>query len=143
MAVTTITPNSTAAGSSLYTISGGSPTVNAALSDNADGTFIQKASSVVGPADVILDFASVTLTASQRVKQVRLRPRVSTPNDNGRLNAYLGALIDRKNYFYTGLAVRGTNIAATTFTGPYFTSAPDGSEWTQTNLNNLRVKLTE
>ncbi len=143
MAVTTIVPNSTAAGSSLYTISGGSPTINAALSDNADGTFIQKASSVVGPADVILDFASVTLTASQRVKQVRLRPRVSTPNDNGRLNAYLGALIDRKNYFYTGLAVRGTNIAATTFTGPYFTSAPDGSEWTQTNLNNLRVKLTE
>ncbi len=143
MAVTTVTPNATATGASLYTISGGSATVNAALSDGNDATFIQKLSTVVGPADTILDFAAPTLSASERVKQVRLRARVSTPNDTGRLNIYLGALIDRKNYFYSGLAIRGTNTSPTTFTGPYFTSAPDGSEWTQTNINNLRVKCTE
>jgi len=143
MAVTTVTPNATATGTSLYTISGGSANLHSALNDGNDATFIQKTSAVTGSADAILDFASVTLTASQRVKQVRLRVRASTPTDVGRLNVYLGALIARKNYFYTGLAIRGTNASATTFTGPYFTSAPDGSEWTQTNLNNLRVKATE
>jgi hypothetical protein len=143
MAVTTVSPNATATGSSLYTISGGSANIHSALSDGNDVTFIQKTSTVTGAADVILDFASATLTSSQRVKQVRLRARVSTPTDVGRLNVYLGALINRKNYFYSGLAIRGTNTSPTTFTGPYFTSAPDGSEWTQTNINNLRVKCTE
>lgn len=143
MAVTTVTPNATPTGSSLFTISGGQPTVHATLSDAADGTFVQKSASVTGPADFITDFSTLTLTASQRVKQVRLRARVSTPNDNGRINVYLGALIDRKNYFYSGLAIRGSNTSPTTFTGPYFTAAPDGSEWTQTNINNLRVKSTE
>jgi len=143
MAVTTVLPNATATGSSLYTISGGSANIHTALSDANDATFIQKTNTIIGSADTILDFGTVTLTASQRVKQVRLRVRASTPTDVGRLNVYLGALIARKNYFYTGLAIRGTNASATTFTGPYFTSAPDGSEWTQTNLNNLRVKVTE
>ena len=143
MAVTTVTPNATATGTSLYTISGGSANLHSALNDANDATFIQKTNTIIGSADAILDFASVTLTSSQRVKQVRIRARCSTPNDNGKLNVYLGALISRKNYFYTGLAIRGTNASATTFTGPYFTSAPDGSDWTQTNLNNLRVKLEE
>jgi hypothetical protein len=143
MAVTTVTPNATATGASLYTISGGSANIHSALNDANDTTFIQKTNTIIGPADTILDFGTVTLTASQRVKQVRLRVRASTPTDVGRLNVYLGALISRKNYFYTGLAIRGTNTSPTTFTGPYFTSAPDGSEWTQTNLNNLRVKATE
>jgi hypothetical protein len=143
MAITTVRPNATPTGSTLYAITGGSPTIHAALSDDADGTFVQKDTAVTGPADFISDFGTLTLTASQRVKQVRLRARVSTPNDNGRINVYLGALVNRQNYFYTGLAIRGSNTSPTTFTGPYFTSAPDGSEWTQTNINNLRVKSTE
>jgi hypothetical protein len=143
MAVTTVLPNATATGASLYAITGGSATIQAALSDGADGTYVQKGAAVTGPADLIMDFASTTLTAAQRVKQVRLRARVLTPNDSGRINIYLGALINRQNYFYSGLAIRGAFTSATTFTGPYFTSAPDGSEWTQTNINNLRIKCTE
>jgi hypothetical protein len=143
MAVTTVTPNATAAGSSLYAITGGSATIQTALSDNADGTYVQKSNSVIGSADLIMDFSTLTITSTQRVKQVRVRARCSTPNDNGKLNVYLGALVSRQNYFYTGLAIRGTNASATTFTGPYYTSAPNGSDWTQTNLNNVRVKVEE
>ena len=143
MPVSTVLPNATAAGASLYTITGGSGNIQTALSDATDGTFVQKASSVTGSADLIMDFGTVTLTSSQRVKQVRVRARCLTPNDNGRVNIYLGALITRKNYFYSGLAIRGAFTSATTFTGPYFTSAPDGSEWTQTNINNIRVKVEE
>ena len=143
MAVTTVLANAVASGTTLYSITGGSASIQAALNDGADGTYIQKANTVIGSADLIMDFGTLTLTAAQRVKQVRLRARCSTPNDTGRLNVYLGALISRKNYFYSGLAIRGTNTSPTTFTGPYFTAAPDGSEWTQTNVNNIRVKLTE
>ena len=143
MAVTTVTPNATASGSTLYTITGGSATIQAALSDGADGTYVQKANTVTGSADLIMDFGSLTLTSSQRVKQVRLRARCSTPTDVGKINVYLGALISRKNYFYSGLAIRGTYTSPTTFTGPYYTSAPDGSDWTQTNINNIRVKVEE
>lgn len=143
MAVTTVVPNATAAGSSLYTITGGSASIQAALSDGSDGTYVQKSNTILGSADLIMDFGSLTLTSSQRVKQVRLRARCSTPLDTGKINIYLGALINRQNYFYSGLAIRGAYTSATTFTGPYYTSAPDGSDWTQTNINNIRVKVEE
>ena len=128
MAVTTVLPNAVASGTTLYTITGGSASIQAALNDGSDGTYVQKANAVLGSADLIMDFGTLTLTAAQRVKQVRVRARCSTPNDSGKLNVYLGALISRKNYFYTGLAIRGSYTSATTFTGPYFTAAPDGSE---------------
>ena len=143
MAITTLSPNATAAGASLYAITGGSATIQAALSDASDGTYVQKVNSVLGGADLIMDFGTVTITSTQRVKQVRVRARCSTPNDNGKINVYLGSLITRKNYFYSGLAIRGSYTSPTTFSGPYYTSAPDGSDWTQTNLNNIRVKLEE
>jgi hypothetical protein len=143
MAVTTVLPNAVASGTSLYTITGGSASIQAALNDGADGTYVQKANTVIGSADLIMDFGTLTLTSAQRVKQVRVRARCLTPNDTGKLNVYLGALITRKNFFYSGLAIRGAYTSATTFTGPYYTAAPDGSEWTQTNVNNIRVKLEE
>lgn len=143
MAVTTVLPNAVGSGTSLFAITGGSATIHAALSDGNDVTYIQKSNSLTGSADLIMDFGTLTLTSSQRVKQVRLRARCSTPNDTGKINVYLGSRIDRQNYFFTGTAIRGSNTSPTTFTGPYFTSAPDGSDWNQTNINNLRLKVTE
>ena len=143
MAVTTVLPNATGSGGGLYAISGGSANIQTALSDGNDVTFIQKSNSLIGSADLIMDFGTLTITSAQRVKQVRLRARCSTPNDSGKINVYLGSRINRQNYFYTGTAIRGTNASATTFTGPYFTSAPDGSDWNQTNINNIRAKVTE
>ncbi len=49
MAVTTVLPNATATGASLYAITGGSATIQAALSDGADGTYVQKGAAVTGP----------------------------------------------------------------------------------------------
>jgi hypothetical protein len=143
MAITILNPNATAAGASLYAITGGSANIQTALSDSSDGTYVQKNNTVLGGADLIMDFGTTTIASTQRVKQVRVRARCSTPNDNGKINVYLGTLISRKNYFYTGLAVRGSYTSPTNFNGPYYTSAPDGSDWTQTNINNLRVKVEE
>jgi len=86
---------------------------------------------------------STTITSSQRVKQVRIRARCSTPTDEGKLNVYLGSRLDNQNYFHSALAIRGENTSATTFTGPYYTSAPNGESWSQTAINGLRAKITE
>lgn len=143
MAVTTVVPNATASGSSLYTITGGSASVHAALSDASDSTYIMKDSAIVGSASAILDFGTTTISSSQRVKRVRLRARCSTPTSVGKINVYLGSRIDNANYFYSGLAIRGTNSSATTFTGPYFNSAPNGTAWDQESINGLRAKVEE
>lgn len=143
MAVTTVRPNATASGSTLYTITGGSGSLNAALSDDSDATYISKTSSITGQASAILDFGTTTISASQRVKQVRIRARCSTPTTSGKLNIYLGSRVDNQNYFLSALAVRGQNASPTTFTGPYYTSAPNGQSWSQASINGLRAKVTE
>lgn len=143
MTVTTVRPNATASGSSLFTITGGSATLDAALSDNSDATYIAKTSSITGLASAILDFGTTTISASQRVKQVRIRARCLTPTTSGKLNIYLGSRVDNQNYFHSALAVRGQNSSPTTFTGPYYTSAPNGESWSQASVNGLRAKITE
>jgi hypothetical protein len=142
MAVTTVRPNATASGSTLFTITGGSGSLHAATNDNSDSTFFKKSTGVSGQASCLLDFGTTTISASQRVKRVRLRARVSTPNDDGRLNLYLGTRADNQNYFHSALAVRGTNSIGVV-TGPYVTSSPNGEDWSQTTINGLRAKVTE
>jgi hypothetical protein len=142
MAVTTVIPNATASGSTLFTVTGAA-SINAALSDGSDSSYIMKTSTIVGAADAIVDFGTTTITSSQRVKRVRVRARCSTPTSVGKINVYLGSRLNNQNYFYSGLAVRGANVSATTFTGPYFNSAPNGGEWTQSAINGLRAKVTE
>jgi hypothetical protein len=124
MAVTTVRPNATASGASLFTISGGSASLHAATSDNSDSTFFSKSTSIVGQASALLDFGTTTISASQRVKRVRVRAKALTPTSAGRINIYLGTRADNQNYFHSALAIRG-QYAATTFTGAYQTAAPN------------------
>lgn len=141
MAVTTVRPNATATGASLYAVTG-SGSIHAALSDSSDATYIQKSGAIVGSAETVVDFGTTTITSSQRIKQVRLRARCSTPTDAGKINVYLGSRIDNANYFFSGLAIRGTNSIAT-FVGPYYNSAPNGQSWTQESVNGIRAKVEE
>ena len=142
MAVTTVVPNATASGSSLYTISGGSGSLHAALSDASDLTYISKSTSVVGQASALLDFGTTSITSSQRVKRVRIRARISTPTSAGKINIYLGTRYENQNYFHSALAVRGLN-STTTFVGGWQTSAPNGQDWSQSTIDGLRAKVTE
>jgi hypothetical protein len=142
MAVTTVRPNATASGASLFTISGGSATLHAATSDNSDSTFFSKSTSIVGQASALLDFGTTTISASQRVKRVRVRAKALTPTSAGRINIYLGTRADNQNYFHSALAIRG-QYSATTFTGAYQTAAPNGQDWSQATIDGLRAKVTE
>lgn len=142
MAITTVRPNATASGTTLFTISGGSATLHAATNDTDDATFISKSTSIVGQASALLDFGTTTISASQRVKRCRVRARITTPTAAGRINVYLGTRTDNQNYFHSALAVRGLN-SITTFTGPFQTASPNGQDWSQATINGLRVKVTE
>jgi hypothetical protein len=142
MAVTTVRPNATASGTSLFTISGGSATLHEALNDNSDSTFISKSTTIVGQASALLDFGTTTISATQRVKRVRVRARALTPTAAGRINVYLGTRASNQNYFHSALAIRG-QYSATTFTGAYQTAAPNGQDWSQATIDGLRVKVTE
>lgn len=142
MAVTTLRPNAIAVGANLYAVTG-SGTLNGALSDSSDSSYIMKETAIIGSAEVIFDFGTTTISASNKVKRVRVRSRCTTPNDAGKINTYLGSRISNANYFYSGLAVRGSVSSATTFTGPWFNSAPNGDAWNQVSINGMRVKVEE
>jgi hypothetical protein len=142
MAVTTVRPNGVASGAGSYTISGGSATTHAALSDDSDSTFITKSTGVTGQASVVFDFGTTSISASQRVKRVRIRGRLVTPTAAGRINLYLGSRIDNENYYHSAFAIRGLN-SITTFVSAWWTSSPDGSDWNQASINGLRAKVTE
>jgi hypothetical protein len=141
MPVTTVVPDSLASGTS-FTIFGGAGSINAALSDASDTTYVSKTSSVVGQASALLDFGTTTIGATQQVKRVRVRARLSTPTANGRVNIYLGSRVNNQNYFHSALTARGL-LTVQTLVGPWQTSAPNGSSWTQAAINGLRVKITE
>lgn len=142
MPIVTVRPNATAAGEALFDKAGGAATAATALADDDDLTFISKATAVAGLASVLLDFGTTTIGTAQRVKQVRMRARVETPNDSGRLNFFLGSRVDNQNYFHSATAIRG-EVSISTITGPFQTSAPNGEDWSQASINGLRGRFTE
>lgn len=143
MAVVTIRPDANVSGSNLYTATGGGATVPSNLSDNSDASYIQKASTVIGAADVIFSLGNTTIAANERVKRVRIRLRAKTTSTTGKINAFLGTRVDSKNYFHSGFAIRGEYSAITDFVAPWFTASPDGQTWDTTRINGIRCKLTE
>jgi hypothetical protein len=144
MAVTTVRPDAVVTGSGNYDNTGGAASIQVALNDSSDSTFISKKAAVVGEGSIVLDFGTDTLTASEKVKRVRVRARIKTDAaGTGKLNVYLGAKINNQNYYHSPLQLRGTYGSITTLEGAYQVAAPDGSAWTQTSINNLRAKVTE
>lgn len=141
MAITTVVPNATATGSANFTLTGGA-SLNAVLSDASDASYAQKLNTIVGIGSGVLDFGTLTVLATEQIKRVRVRARVATTTAAGKVNVYLGARINNANYFHSALAIRGINTIQT-FVGPWQNSAPDGSSWSQADINGLRAKITE
>ena len=109
MAVTTVLANATVTGSGNFDNNGGAASFHAAVNDASDTTFISKKTSVSGIASVLYDFGTTTLTASQKVKRVRVRARIKTgAAATGKLNVYLGSRISNENYYHSPLQLRGT-----------------------------------
>lgn len=137
MAVSIVRPDALISGS--FTVTGAANAF-VALNDNSDASFIRKTGT--GTASTILNFADITLGASQTVRQVRVRARIQTPSSAGKLNIQLGTRVNGVNYFTSALAIRGA-VATGEVTGQWYSTAPDGGAWTQAKITALRAQLTE
>lgn len=142
MATQILRPNETISGSTLYTITGGAATINAALADDLDATYVQKAGT--GVASVVVGFGTYSIGAAERVRQVRLRARVAGATSASKANIYLGTTGAGVSSTY-GAAfsiVRGAQ-ALSTVIGPWAGTTPDGSPWTQAKIDALRIQFEE
>jgi hypothetical protein len=141
MAVVTVRPNGTISGSGNFTLVGGGATAHATLNDDSDTTYLQNSTS--GVATLVLDMGTTTIPSNEMVRRVRVRARVLTPTTSGKVNINLGTKQGGLNKYYNGLAIRGQNSSATTLTGAWFSVSPFGGAWSQTDINSLRVQVTE
>jgi hypothetical protein len=144
MATYTLRPNANWNNASAFTISGGSGSVHAALSDSSDSTFITRTSTTV-PATYEAEFDTQTLSASEKIEFVNLRARV-TIGTAGSIQLSLGVITDRngREVSHSVPFTKANTLAMTTLdTALKLTTAPNGAEWTQTLLDNLVVKFTD
>jgi hypothetical protein len=142
MPTSTVRPNETLSGASLYTISGGSATVHAALSDTNNATFVQKTGT--GVASLVVGSGTISLTSSQIVRQVRARATVAGATAASKSNIYLGTIgsTGASSYGAALAATRGV-LTATTVSGPWYGTTPDGELWSQAKIDAVRVQFVE
>jgi hypothetical protein len=144
MATYTLRPNADWNNASAFTISGGSGSVHAALSDNSDTTYITRTSTTV-PASYEAEFGTQTLAATEKVAYVNLRAR-GTIGTTGSIELSLGVITDRngRTVSYSVPFSKANTLALSTLdTALQLTSAPNGQAWTQTLIDNLVVKFTD
>lgn len=144
MAITTIRPNADGTGVANFLKVGAAATKVAGLADDVNTTGIKKDGSLTGTQRCSFTFPnSVSLSATQKVRQVRLRVKVKTPDTTGKFDAQLGILLVGTATYTTPIAVRGEYLTETLFTGPWYSSSPDGQEWTQSRLDGIRAQFSE
>jgi hypothetical protein len=144
MATYTLRPNANWNNASAFTISGGSGSVHAALSDSSDSTYITRTSTTV-PASYEAEFGTQTLAATEKVAYVNLRAR-GTIGTTGNIELSLGVITDRngRTVSYSVPYSKADTLALSTLdTALKLTSAPNGQAWTQTLIDNLVVKFTD
>lgn len=144
MATYTLRPNANWNNASAFTISGGSGSVHAALSDNSDTTYITRTSTTV-PASYEAEFGTTTLSASEKIVYVNLRARLSV-GTTGQAQLSLGVISDRNGRtvsYSVPYTKQNTFALATVDTALKLTASPTGEAWSQTAIDNLVVKFTD
>ena len=144
MATYVLRPNANWNNDTLFTISGGSGSVHAALADNSDSTFITRTSNTV-PAFYEGEFGTTTLAATEQVLSVNLRARIAV-GTAGNAQFSLGVITDRNGrtvYYSVPITKQNTLALSTVDFALSMTSAPNGAAWTQTLIDNLVFKFTD
>ena len=144
MATTIIRPNADGTGVANFSKVGAAATKVAGLADDDNTTGIKKDGTLTGTQRCSFTFPdTVTLSATQKVRQVRLRVKAKTPDSTGKFDAQLGILLAGTSSYTTPIAIRGEYLTETLFTGAWYSTAPDGQEWTQSRLNGIRAQFSE
>jgi hypothetical protein len=144
MAIYTLRPNANWNNESLFTISGGSASVHAALADNSDSTYILRSSTTV-PASYEAEFGTQTISASEQIVSVNLRARIAV-GTAGIAQFSLGVITDRNGrtvYYSVPITKLNTLALSTVDFALNMTSAPNGAAWSQTLIDNLVAKFSD
>jgi hypothetical protein len=144
MATTTVRPNANWSGNALFTLGGGASTAHGALSDTDDATTVQRTSATI-PAIYQMEMDTTTLSATEKIDYVNLRIKMSQ-GVGGNTKISLGVITDRngRTVSYSVPIVKLGEITTTTIDFVLnLTSAPNGSAWTQTLIDNLVVSLAD
>lgn len=143
MATYTLRPNANWNNASAFTISGGSASVHAALSDNSDSTYITRTSNTV-PIYYEAEFQTQALTSNETVTSVNLRVRMSQTGGDTEFN--IGTITDRtaRTISYAVPIAKINDLTLGTIDLAYnLPSSPTGAAWDQTALDNLVVRFTD
>ena len=143
----TLRPNANWAGSSLFTVTG-TTYAYTALSDDSDSTYIQKTSSDATAGAIELEFGTTSIPANEKIVKINFRVRAdrATATTTGALSIFMGYIKDRnsKTTKYSASTVITPTTTATTFdTGLNLTFNPDGVAWSQTDLDDLVIKIQD
>jgi hypothetical protein len=144
MATYVLRPNANWNNNAAFTNTGGAASHHAALADNSDSTYIIRTSSTVQAA-YEMELGTTTLAATERVVSVNLRAKLNV-GTNGIAQLSLGVITDRNGrtvYYSVPFTKQKTFATATVDASLYLTTAPDGSAWTQTLIDNLVVKFLD
>jgi len=139
MAVVTVRPNGSDAAA--FTVTGAA-SAHAALSDNSDSSFIRRTSGSVR-ASAVIDFGTTTIASGSIVSRVRLRARARTPDRKSNVEFALGVRrANNQQRYGPALALTGKRGLAT-YEGPWQSTAPAGGIWTQPEINEVLVRITD
>ena len=144
MATTTVRPNANWNGNGSFTLGGGATTAHGALSDTNDATTVKRTSTTI-PAIYQMEIDTTTLSATEKVDYVNLRIKMAQ-GVGGNTKISLGVITDRngRTVYYSVPIVKLGEITTTTVDFALnLTSAPSGSAWTQTLIDNLVVSLAD
>ena len=144
MATYVLRPNANWNNNSAFTITGGAATHHAALADDTDATYITRTSTTV-PAAYEMELGTTTLAATEKVVSVNLRAKFNV-GTNGIAQFSLGVITDRNGrtvYYSVPFTKQKTFATAIADASLYLTTAPNGSAWTQTLIDNLVVKFQD
>lgn len=149
MAVVTLTPNGVKSGASNYTITGGSPSINAALSDGSDATYIRRTSTTT-TTSVQVRFSTTSLGATQRIWRWRQRIRCQTPTADSSVWYEIGTSTSTDPDMIFSLGVlsytrNGVRSLATYEDGwSYYGAFGNNNDtWTQEEIDGLVCKITD
>jgi hypothetical protein len=144
----TLVPNVNWNNSSLFTITGGSASVAAALSDANDATSVQKTTNGQLLA-LDLELGTTTIPANEKISSVTVQARFSQ-GAQGNLGAAIGYVTNRNskiakfsNASYISGAQTLPGAGVWTDFGLNLTKGPDGNAWDQSRVDDMLVRLND
>lgn len=134
MSIVTIRPDSTVFNNTTLT----GPTPHGATSDNTDDTHIEMPMSSY--TEAVLGMGTYAVPGLSYVAQVRVRIRYRTMG-GGAITLWYTRMEMESGHNHDPIPIQAKTATPIVFTSGWVTTAPDGSAWSQTDVDTLRIRV--